>query len=228
MRQVVRTLSSTVTKTRRRRVLPKDMPDLRAFLEGDVSKKDALPKQVDLGNMLGTLPPYLQNSEKRRRKVFVETYGCQMNVSDSEVINSILQSNGFEIVLNEKEADVLMLNTCAIRDKAEQKIHTRLGDLKKRKLESQPDLIVGVVGCMAERLKTQLLEKDKLIDLVVGPDAYNTLPQLLQVVEEGDRQAMNVLLSADETYADVTPVRTSKDKVSAFVSISRGCDNFCS
>ena len=212
--------------TRRvRRQLPRDMPDLRAFLMGQGSV-DPLPKIVDVG-LATDLPPYFPKGPAARRSVFVETYGCQMNVNDSEILLAVLTANGFEVAASEKEADIIFLNTCSIRDKAEQKIHTRLGDLRKRKVEQDPDLVVGVVGCMAERLKTKLLERDKLVDLVVGPDAYKTLPQLLQVVE-GGRQAINTMLSADESYADIAPVRVAKDKVSAFVSIARGCNNMCS
>lgn len=205
----------------RRRQLPKEMPDLRAFLMGDELSKESLPKVVDLG-MAIDLPPYLpRNVDSPSRRVFVETYGCQMNVSDTELVNSVLLDNGFILADNEAEADVILLNTCAIRDRAELKIHSRLGDLKKRKMERQPDLTIGVLGCMAERLKTRLLEKDQLVDLVCGPDAYLSLPMLLQVVT-GGKQAINTMLSADETYADIAPVRVSKDKVSAFVSIQRG------
>lgn len=219
----------------RRRTLPRDMPNIKEFLQGVRSREDALKDErvVDLGAMID-LPPYLPGMEQDKlRKVFIETYGCQMNVSDSEIVMSVLQGSGsFEVTSTEEEADVILLNTCAVREKAEQKIWSRLTELKKLKKVTKPHLTVGVLGCMAERLKTRLLEQDQLVDLVVGPDAYKTLPHLLRVVGEGqerDRiQAINVALSADETYADVNPVRHGSDGVSAFVSIMRGCNNMCS
>ncbi len=160
------------------------------------------------------------------RKLFLESYGCQMNFSDSEIVASILTQSGFTTTKNEHEADVVLLNTCAIRDNAEQKVRHRLMHLKGIK-KKKPDLIVGMLGCMAERLKAQLLEEEKLVDLVAGPDAYRDLPNLIQQVDEGHR-AVNVLLSREETYADISPVRLDSNGISAFISIMRGCDNMCS
>jgi len=160
------------------------------------------------------------------KKLYLESYGCAMNFSDSEVVASILNGAGYVTTTNELEADVIMVNTCSIRDKAEQSVRTRLRAFKQRK-KSQPDLIIGVLGCMAERLKKDLLEEEKLVDLVAGPDSYRDLPNLIKQVE-GGQKGVNVLLSRDETYADISPVRLTKDGVSAFVSITRGCDNMCS
>jgi len=166
------------------------------------------------------------NQNHRGKKLFLESYGCAMNFADSEIVASILKDEGFTTTANFEEADVIFVNTCAIRDNAEQRVKKRLYDYNKAK-KKNPDIIIGVLGCMAERLKSKLLEEDKLIDLVVGPDAYRDLPNLLKVAEEGQR-AINVLLSKEETYADISPVRLGKNGVSAFVSITRGCDNMCS
>ncbi|CAN5424369.1 tRNA (N6-isopentenyl adenosine(37)-C2)-methylthiotransferase MiaB [soil metagenome] len=160
------------------------------------------------------------------RKLFLESYGCAMNFSDSEIIASILTDQGFETTADFNEADVIFINTCAIRDNAEQRVRTRLHDFKKAKRKN-PGLIVGILGCMAERLKTKLLEEEKLVDLVAGPDSYRDLPNLLEQVESGQK-AINVLLSREETYADISPVRLGNNGVTAFVSIMRGCDNMCS
>ncbi len=160
------------------------------------------------------------------RKLFLESYGCAMNFSDSEIVASILVKSGFETTRDEKEADVIMINTCSIRDKAEQTVRARLKNFKKRK-RHQPNLVIGVLGCMAERMKQTLLEEEKLVDLVVGPDAYRDLPNLIEQVD-GGQKGVNVLLSRDETYADINPVRLADGGVSAFVSITRGCDNMCS
>lgn len=161
-----------------------------------------------------------------RRKLFLESYGCQMNFSDSEIVASIMEGDGFATTTNILEADVIFLNTCAIRDNAEQKIWQRLKQFKKNK-EQKPDLIVGVLGCMAERLKSKLLEEEKLVDLVVGPDAYRDLPGLISTVDSGQK-AVNVLLSREETYAGINPVRLGSNGITAFISIMRGCDNMCS
>jgi tRNA-2-methylthio-N6-dimethylallyladenosine synthase len=160
------------------------------------------------------------------KKLFLESYGCAMNFSDSEVVAAILKKEGYETTRNFEEADVILVNTCSIRDKAEQTVRQRLHLFKKQK-KSKPGLIIGVLGCMAERLKETLLEQEKLVDLVVGPDAYRDLPNLLQGVEGGQR-AVNVLLSREETYAEISPVRLSDSGVTAFISITRGCDNMCS
>ena len=159
------------------------------------------------------------------KKVYIETYGCQMNVADSEVVVSILSKAGYEHTENIKDAGLILINTCSIRDNAEQRIWGRLkaiGHLKKQK----NDLKIGIIGCMAERLKEKLIETDQLVDIVVGPDAYRDLPSL--VIEAGEgHKAVNVLLSREETYADISPVRMDKNGVSSFVSIMRGCNNMC-
>ena len=160
------------------------------------------------------------------KKLYVESYGCAMNFSDSEVVASIMAKEGYSTTRNVDEADVILINTCSIRENAETRVRTRLGDLKIKKKEN-PDLVIGILGCMAERLKTALLEEEKLVDLVAGPDAYRDLPHLIEEVGIGQK-AVNVLLSRDETYADISPVRLDQGGVSAFVSITRGCDNMCS
>ena len=173
-------------------------------------------------------PTMLQSSSENLspKKLYLESYGCQMNFADSEIAASILKNEGFETTKNVNEADAIFVNTCAIRDNAEQRVRTRLKDFKKIKKEN-PDLIVGVLGCMAERIKSQFLEEEKLVDIVVGPDAYRDLPLLIEKVEDGQK-AVNVILSKEETYADITPVRLGNNGVTAFVSIMRGCDNMCS
>ena len=163
--------------------------------------------------------------EKAARKLYIESYGCAMNFSDSEIIAAIMNENGFVNTQDEMDADVVLLNTCAIRDNAEQKIRHRLMHLKRNKRE-KPHLIVGVLGCMAERLKDKLLEEEKLVDLVAGPDSYRYLPNLVAEVDDGAR-AINVILSKEETYADLSPVRLNSNGVTAFISIMRGCDNMC-
>jgi tRNA-2-methylthio-N6-dimethylallyladenosine synthase len=160
------------------------------------------------------------------RKLYIESYGCQMNFSDSEIVASILQKEGFDTTSDIYAADVVFLNTCSIREKAEQTIRHRLihiHGLKKHK----PDLLVGVLGCMAERLKAKLLEEERIVDLVAGPDAYRDLPKLIFKVDEGEK-AVNTFLSREETYADINPVRLNSNGITAFVSIMRGCDNMCS
>lgn len=159
------------------------------------------------------------------RQVYIETYGCQMNVSDSEIVASVLRKNGFGLTRNPDAADVVLLNTCAIRENAEQKVRHRLDDFRAKKRERPMKL--GVLGCMAERLRTRLLEQEKLVDLVIGPDAYRDLPRLLSETDETGQAAVNVQLSREETYADIAPVRYDSNGISAFVSIMRGCDNMC-
>ena len=160
------------------------------------------------------------------RKLYLESYGCAMNFSDSEIVASILQKEGFTTTRNVEEADVVMLNTCSIREKAEATVRKRLQLFKKQK-KINPNLVVGVLGCMAERMKETLLEEEKLVDVVVGPDAYRDLPALIAQVDSGQK-AVNVLLSRDETYADISPVKLGGNGVTAFISITRGCDNMCS
>lgn len=160
------------------------------------------------------------------RKLYIESYGCQMNFSDSEIVASILIDQGFETTKDYKEADVVFINTCSIRENAEQRVRNRLKEFEAAK-NRKPGMIVGVLGCMAERLKSKFLEEEKLVDIVVGPDAYRDLPNLINKVEEGHK-AVNVLLSREETYADISPVRLNSNGVTAFISIMRGCDNMCS
>ncbi|MGC6526194.1 MAG: tRNA (N6-isopentenyl adenosine(37)-C2)-methylthiotransferase MiaB [Flavobacteriaceae bacterium] len=159
------------------------------------------------------------------KKLFIESYGCQMNFSDSEIVASILQKEGFNTTSQLEDADLVLVNTCSIRDKAEQTVRKRLEKYNAVKRQN-PKMKVGVLGCMAERLKSKFLEEEKIVDLVVGPDAYKDLPNLIAEVEEG-RNAVNVILSKDETYGDIAPVRLNSNGVSAFVSITRGCDNMC-
>ena len=162
----------------------------------------------------------------RQRKLYIESYGCQMNFSDSEIVSSILFDEGFDTTDDLASADLVLLNTCSIREKAEQTVRMRLSQINSHK-KRNPSLLVGVLGCMAERLKSKFLEEEKIVDLVVGPDAYRDLPQLIQQVD-GGQKGVNVLLSREETYADITPVRLNSNGVSAFISIMRGCDNMCS
>lgn len=159
------------------------------------------------------------------RKLYIESYGCQMNFSDSEIVASILSEHGFDTTKNIDEADVIFVNTCSIREKAEQTVRKRLRTFQRLK-EKKKDMTVGVLGCMAERLKSKFLEEEKLVDIVVGPDAYRDLPNLINTVDQGQK-AVNVQLSKEETYADISPVRLNSNGVTAFVSIMRGCDNMC-
>ena len=164
--------------------------------------------------------------KKNTKKLFIESYGCQMNMNDSEIVASILANEGYNTTHLLEEADLVLVNTCSIREKAEQTIRKRLQKYQRVKKKQNKNMKIGVLGCMAERLKTQFLEEEKMVDLVVGPDAYRDLPNLIEEVASG-REAVNVLLSKDETYADVSPVRLNTNGVSAFVSITRGCDNMC-
>lgn len=167
-----------------------------------------------------------ENTNNSGKKLYIESYGCAMNFADSEVVASILANDGFQTTTNSEDADVILLNTCSIRENAEVRVRKRLHDFKKQK-KSQPELVVGILGCMAERLKQNLLDEEKLVDIVAGPDSYRDLPNLIEEVGTGQK-AVNVLLSREETYADISPVRLDKGGVSAFVSITRGCDNMCS
>jgi tRNA-2-methylthio-N6-dimethylallyladenosine synthase len=160
------------------------------------------------------------------RKLYIESYGCAMNFSDSEIVASILSEQGFETTSDYKAADVIFINTCSIRENAEQRVRNRLREFKVAKV-NKPGMVVGVLGCMAERLKAKFLEEEKLVDVVVGPDAYRDLPNLIEQVDSGQK-AVNVLLSREETYADISPVRLNSNGINAFVSIMRGCDNMCS
>ncbi|MBV2226544.1 MULTISPECIES: tRNA (N6-isopentenyl adenosine(37)-C2)-methylthiotransferase MiaB [Sphingobacterium] len=174
------------------------------------------------GEALDMLP----TGKSTGRKLYIESYGCQMNFSDSEIVASILMDKGFETTKDYKDADVVFINTCSIRENAEQRVRNRLKEFESAKAKN-PGMVVGVLGCMAERLKAKFLEEEKLVDVVVGPDAYRDLPNLIEKVDEGGR-AVNVLLSREETYADISPVRLNSNGISAFISIMRGCDNMCS
>ncbi|MDD2279752.1 MAG: tRNA (N6-isopentenyl adenosine(37)-C2)-methylthiotransferase MiaB [Bacteroidales bacterium] len=167
----------------------------------------------------------LGRRENSEGLVYIETYGCQMNINDSEVVASILQANGYDITNSIDDADVILVNTCSIRENAENRIWGRL-DIFRLQKKKNPSILIGVIGCMAERLKEKLLEDEKLVDIVVGPDAYRDLPVLLRAAGEGQK-GINVLLSREETYSDISPVRLDKNGVSAFVSIMRGCNNMC-
>eukprot|EP00941_MAST-03F_sp_MAST-3F-sp1_P005163 g5163.t1 len=244
-------------------ILPRDDKTLKDFVA-----KSSAPTSLDLQkrhnfgahdeeSLESSLSEESENT-KQSSSYFIQTYGCQMNVSDSEIVASILNESGFTQTKEEKDADIVLLNTCAIRDNAEKTIRNRLMnlrgeraaasreatdiDLRKRKenrfkakthnkgemTRSKPNQVVGVLGCMAERLKEQLLEQEKIVDVVAGPDAYRDLPHLLRLVQGGNKKAMNIQLSLDETYADITPVRSSTNRVSAWCSIMRGCNNMCS
>lgn len=196
------------------RVFTPDLPDL---------SKDHDESKQGTAFTLSETSDY-QGNEKR--KAYIETYGCQMNFSDTEIIASTLKDMGFGFTRDENAADLVLLNTCAIRENAETKIWNRLKQLRSNK-KHNPGLIVGVMGCMAERLKSKLLDQDQLVDIVVGPDAYRDLPNLISEVDSGQK-AVNVLLSREETYSDIAPVRLNSNGITAFISIMRGCDNMCS
>ncbi|MBU1820399.1 MAG: tRNA (N6-isopentenyl adenosine(37)-C2)-methylthiotransferase MiaB [Bacteroidetes bacterium] len=161
-----------------------------------------------------------------KKKLFIESYGCQMNFSDSEIVASVMRSAGFATTSSEQEADLIFLNTCAIRDNAEQKVRNRLKQLNHLK-KKKPGMLIGVLGCMAERLKAKFLEEEKMVDIVTGPDAYRDLPRLVEEAGTGQK-AVNVFLSREETYADISPIRLNSNGITAFISIMRGCDNMCS
>ena len=170
--------------------------------------------------------PFDDDPNQYKKRFYIESYGCQMNFSDSEIVASILNKEGYGATRNFEEADLIFLNTCSIREKAEQTVRKRLTEFKKLK-RSRPSALIGVLGCMAERLKSKFLEEEKLVDIVVGPDAYRTLPNLITEAESGQK-GVNVLLSREETYADISPVRLNSNGITAFVSIMRGCNNMCS
>jgi tRNA-2-methylthio-N6-dimethylallyladenosine synthase len=190
------------------------------ILDDELRKERLDQDELDRPKMAG-------EESEGQRQVYLETYGCQMNVSDSEIVASVLQKNGYGLTHDAEEADVVLLNTCAIRENAEQKIRTRLGMLRADKQERDDSFMIGVLGCMAERLREKLLEQEKLVDVVAGPDAYRDLPRLLAEADESGQAAVNVQLSKEETYADLNPVRYDSNGVSAFVSVMRGCDNMC-
>ncbi|XP_072917698.1 mitochondrial tRNA methylthiotransferase CDK5RAP1 [Hemitrygon akajei] len=206
-----------------------DGPGLREFLRSSAGSGAAVTVKCPEEE---SPPPYLNGEPEPAgdRTVYFETYGCQMNVSDTEIAWSILQKNGYKKVNSCAEADVILLVTCSIREKAEQTIWNRLKQLtalKSKRAKSQVPLKIGILGCMAERLKEEILEKEKLVDVLAGPDSYRDLPRLLTVAETGQK-GVNVLLSLDETYADVMPVHVNSQTKTAFISIMRGCNNMCS
>ncbi len=186
-------------------------------------KDESIEKIIDESQQGSLLA--MTGNEKNTRKLYIESYGCQMNFSDSEIVASILANEGFNTTQDLAEADLVLVNTCSIREKAEQTVRKRLEKFNAVK-KTNPGMKVGVLGCMAERLKSKFLEEEKIVDMVVGPDAYKDLPNLIQEIDEG-RNAVNVILSKDETYGDVAPVRLNSNGVTAFVSITRGCDNMC-
>jgi len=188
-----------------------------------MNRDNNIPKNID-EKQQGTSLNF-KKEKKNTKKVFIESYGCQMNMNDSEIVASILLKQGYNTTDNIDEADLVLINTCSIREKAENTVRNRLKHFNKLK-KDKPQTKIGLMGCMAERLKEKILEEEKLVDLVVGPDAYRDLPNLINELEDG-RKAVNVLLSKEETYADIEPVRLNSNGVSAFVSITRGCDNMC-
>ncbi|XP_053309881.1 mitochondrial tRNA methylthiotransferase CDK5RAP1 [Spea bombifrons] len=201
-------------------------PNLKEFLAKNTPPAETSPHVEE------DPPPYITSSASLsvNNKVYLETYGCQMNVNDTEIAWSVLQKSGYVRTYSAGEADVILLVTCSVREKAEQTVWNRLQQLcalKRKRCRSKGPMKIGILGCMAERLKEEILQKEKLVDILAGPDAYRDLPRLLAVAETG-QQAANVLLSFDETYADIMPIQTSANNISAFVSIMRGCDNMCS
>lgn len=183
-----------------------------------------LKKEIDEAKQGEVL--YYEASSKSLKKFYIESYGCAMNFSDSEIVASILADEGYGSTREMDEADLILVNTCSIREKAEETVRNRLKIFNGLKIK-KPDLMIGVLGCMAERLKSKLLEQEKLVDIVVGPDAYRDLPNLLAKVDDGEK-GINVLLSREETYSDISPLRLDSNGVVAYISIMRGCDNMCS
>ncbi|MFT4855263.1 MAG: tRNA-2-methylthio-N6-dimethylallyladenosine synthase [Algoriphagus sp.] len=192
-------------------------------MENLIQDIDILPVEDALASDFKTTQT---ESTGKSKKLYIESYGCAMNFSDSEIVASIMKDNGFDTTSDFYEADVIFLNTCSIREKAELTVRKRLTVFNKAK-RKRPEITIGVLGCMAERLKEKLLEEEKAVDLVVGPDAYRDLPNLINIAEDGQK-AVNTFLSREETYADIAPVRLNSNGVSAFISIMRGCDNMCS
>ena len=186
----------------------------------------SLQKEHDEQRQGEAFAPFALDGNHYKKHFYIESYGCAMNFADSEVVASILHENGYGATKDETLADLILINTCSIREKAELTVRKRLTTFKKLK-RAKPGLLVGVLGCMAERLKSQFLEEEKLVDMVIGPDSYRHLPSLIEEAETGQK-AVNVLLSRDETYGDIAPVRLNSNGVNAFVSIMRGCNNMCS
>jgi len=185
-----------------------------------------LEKKHDESRQGEAFAPKEINSNPFTKKFYIESYGCAMNFADSEVVASILQKEGFGITMQFENADMIFINTCSIREKAEVTVRRRLTEFRKMK-KYKPELLIGVLGCMAERLKSKFLEEEKLVDIVIGPDAYRSLPALIEEAESGQK-GVNVLLSREETYGDISPIRLNSNGVTAFVSIMRGCNNMCS
>ncbi|WP_447641254.1 MULTISPECIES: tRNA (N6-isopentenyl adenosine(37)-C2)-methylthiotransferase MiaB [Chitinophagaceae] len=183
-------------------------------------------KNIDETRQGEAYSPFELDPNQYKKRFYIESYGCAMNFSDSEIVASILNGEGYGATRNTEEADLIFLNTCSIREKAEQTVRKRLTEFRKMKRE-RPGMLVGVLGCMAERLKSKFLEEEKLVDIVIGPDAYRSLPQLITEAETGQK-GINVLLSREETYSDIAPVRLNTNGISAFISIMRGCNNMCS
>lgn len=225
------TLHTTITQLEIPKEIERKATDLKHFR--DLSKsgpslKDFLIPETEISNEPISVPniPYIQNIDGSDQKVYFEVYGCQMNVNDTEVIWSILKSHGYRKVDNIKEANIILIVTCSIRDNAEQKVWNKLTNLNSIKKKNKKFPVkIGLLGCMAERLKDKILEKGKLVDVIAGPDSYKDLPRLLSVPD--DETAINVVLSFDETYADITPVRLNPNSTNAYVTIMRGCDNMC-
>lgn len=186
---------------------------------------DIVEKVIDETQQGAAYKPFANDPNTYKKKFYIESYGCQMNFSDSEIVASILNEEGFGATGNYTEADLVLINTCSIREKAEQTVRNRLKAFRQVKQE-KPGMLIGVLGCMAERLKAKFLEEEKLVDIVVGPDAYRSLPGLVEEADTGQK-SVNVLLSREETYADISPVRLDSNGVTAFVSIMRGCNNMC-
>jgi tRNA-2-methylthio-N6-dimethylallyladenosine synthase len=191
-----------------------------------INREDKIIVEEQQGSATMVEPKNIGRKPSNGKKLYLESYGCQMNFSDSEIVASILSQEGFTTTRNSEDADVILMNTCSIRENAEQRVRNKLSQYNKRK-KTNPSLVIGILGCMAERLKKELLEQEKLVDLVAGPDSYRDLPHLIEEVESGQK-AVNVLLSREETYADIAPVRLGSGGITAFISIMRGCDNMCS
>lgn len=195
-------------------------------MNGLIKDIDILTNKTNQRNKPSEVLVSQEKNTGKSRKLYIESYGCAMNFSDSEIVMSIMQEQGFDSTDNMENADVIFINTCSIREKAEQTVRNRLAQFNGLKRKN-PGLLIGVLGCMAERIKDKLLEEEKIVDMVVGPDAYRDLPKLIGNVDEGQK-AVNTFLSREETYADISPVRLNSNGITAFISIMRGCDNMCS
>lgn len=230
----IKYLSSQSTTPKKKKVL-KDGPTLKDFIKSESlieqddknSKLEELSNEIFLNN-IKKHQEYVENFLDKKRKVYFEVHGCQMNINDTEVAYSVLDKTGlYTKTNNEKDADVVLIMTCSIRENAEQKIWNRLREYSHQK-RLKKDLQIGILGCMAERLKDKILDKEKMVDIVCGPDSYRLLPELLNQSINSGNPAMNVQLSLEETYADLAPLRINENNKNAFISIQRGCDNMCS